>query len=115
MCFVDVYKCTHMTESVRTPGKTARLFVRTSESELASWKTQAASEGKLLSEWVCETLNGQCGPEVMPTESDKTTGLAVETGEHRAVAVTSAKKQRECVHGRGAGFNCWQCGGLAKI
>lgn len=45
-------------ESVRTNGKNARLFVRTTESELAAWKAQASREGKLFSEWVCETLNG---------------------------------------------------------
>jgi hypothetical protein len=25
------------------------------------------------------------------------------------------KKRKQCVHGKSKGYNCWQCGGLAKV
>lgn len=100
-----------MTESVRTPSKSERLLVRTTADELSKWKESAARDGMILSEWVRETLNAQCGPvdlgeSVASTESEIVTGAPVRT--------KTPKEPKRCQHGTEQGWNCWQCGGMAK-
>lgn len=121
----------------------ARLVVYVEAEDLNRLTAHARKEGRTVVEWARETLLGELngasredhavrsarkprsvrrGPD--PHEHAIAVAQALDAGSNpecnpvagRADAVDDVRraKAKVCVHGRPQGFNCWQCGGIAK-
>lgn len=87
------------------------MYVRCEADELEGWKEMAAVDGKLLSEWVRDVLNGYDGAE--PRKAVARIGRKLSTPPAEMQAAPT-KKLKTCGHGTKKGYHCWQCGGLAQ-
>jgi len=98
-------------ESVHTSSScthTQRIDLRVSETELANWKRLAKEAGVGLSEWIRRRCNGPGAISLKLAEDRGLTTLP-------KTVHTKQKTAKACVHGTEKGFNCWQCGGVAKV
>lgn len=106
----------------------ARLVVYVEAGDLNRLTAHARGEGKTVVEWARETLLGELengngdavrrGPAVRVGQRRAVSRLPAAGGAETAsecVPVEEHPKVASCQHGRPKGFNCWQCGGLAKV
>ena len=99
------------------------IQIRVDAHDLGEWQKRASGEGKSLSEWMRERCNQDREdmprlPEVRVGRRSVVSRLPVAGGAEAAaecVPVEEHPKVASCKHGRPRGFNCWQCGGLAKV
>lgn len=89
----------------------AWLKIRVPTPDLESWKAEAVGSGVLFSEWVRETLNVAISDNGAVPEGRTGVGAA----DTVAAPPKPKKAVKTCVHGKERGFNCWQCGGMAKV
>ena len=114
----------------------ARLVIYLEQGDLGKVTKMAREEGKTVVEWMREMISGTIEAEEVPSlkeanESDKGVqdvrggvkvpgdgGRKSNAGRSRAVGGTGAVLRgggKTCVHGVSKGYNCWKCGGLAKV
>lgn len=98
-------------------------------TDVETWRQQAKAVGFTLSEWIRRRCNAVQAPAVaegkaaIKDENDGAMGVPVrekaakparrEAGTGDSVHASS-RPSTGCEHGIAKGFNCWQCGGLAK-
>jgi len=119
----NALKCAIRTHMLDTTWK-----LRVSAEELELWKAEAARAGMLVSEWIREQCNAAASSPIPGVREDvgvrapeRREPVAVEPvyrESERKLAWNETPKAeagaRQCPHGIGSGWACWQCGGLAK-
>lgn len=96
------------------------LTIRVDAGDLEAWRAEAGKAGMSLSAWMRERCNGGADKNVSGNRdvrvarrrADKAAGIPRVVEE---VVERVAKKVKTCVHGKERGWNCWQCGGVARV
>jgi hypothetical protein len=95
------------------------IKLRVPTKELEKWKERS---GGNLSGWIRERCNGGCGKDMGGTDTVPVVERGIGAGERseladarKSVRGVEKAKGKSCVHGIAKGWNCWQCGGLAKV
>ena len=89
-------------------GVTFKL--RLSAEEMGEWKRKAAEGGKSLALWIRE----KCNEGVVLSRGVESRPTGILTAPAQPV-IAGARKIRQCPHGIGSGYRCWQCGGMAQV
>lgn len=93
--------------------KTKLLNLRVTPEEFERWSKWAEDDTESLSAWIRNTLNAhdEIAAAIFRKHGAKQPSIP-------AVDVKteiSKPKVKGCAHGAAKGFNCWQCGGIAKV
>lgn len=80
----------------------AIFTVRLTDQEFNRWKSESAAAGISMGLWV----RNKCAAKL---------GLRDIDGEETRVASSERLPQKTCKHGRGKGYNCGLCGGMAVM
>lgn len=104
--------------------KRGQINLRIDDSEMVEWQKKAEGCGKSLSAWIRERCNGLVveRTEVKVVAKSDNPGVrpvsdasVLQRGVVTAGGPVEPRKGGVCKHGTAKGYNCWQCGGIAKV
>lgn len=93
------------------------ITLKVDETEHLKWQEQAKRAGVSFSELVRLKMNGGVVAENSSNSAVRPVSDAsvLQRGVVTAGGPVEPRKGGVCKHGTAKGYNCWQCGGIAKV